>query len=236
MTEPHASWASIYDLVYEQSFGEFYSALTDVTIEQIITTVQPPARIVDFGAGTGRLAIPLSACGFEVVAVEPSKGMLEQLRTKPGSSEVTCFTGKMQDFETDTLFDMAVCVFTVLIYLLDEDSLRSSLKSAYWALHPGGNLLIDIPSKGIFNNFQSTTDLVQRKVTVKPSHDDVYLYEENTAVTREGETTHYDDQFQIRYWNAEQVLQILSDLGFFVHKELSTEFAGTGSRYFLMQK
>ena len=236
MTEPHESWASIYDLVYEQSFGEFYSALTDVTIDQILKTVQPPARIVDFGAGTGRLAIPLSAHGFEVVVVEPSKKMLDQLRKKPGSSKVTCVTGKMQDFQPNTHFDLAVCVFTVLLYLLDEESLKSSLEAAYRALQPRGRLLIDVPSQGIFSSFQSTTELVQREVTVTRCHDDIYSYEENTTLTRDGEITHYDDQFQIRYWDAEHVLQILSKVGFFVLDELSTEFAGTGSRYFLLQK
>ena len=35
MTEPHASWASVYDVAYEQSFGEFYKDLTSVTIEAI---------------------------------------------------------------------------------------------------------------------------------------------------------------------------------------------------------
>ena len=53
MTVPHASWAGIYDLVYEESFGQFYDALTNTTIDQIKKTVQPPASIVDFGAGTG---------------------------------------------------------------------------------------------------------------------------------------------------------------------------------------
>jgi len=60
MKMPHASWANIYDLAYEQSFGRFYDALTHATIEQIKESIQLPARIVDFGAGTGRISIPLS--------------------------------------------------------------------------------------------------------------------------------------------------------------------------------
>jgi SAM-dependent methyltransferase len=38
------------------------------------------ARVVDVGAGTGKLTRGLVAAGFEVAAVEPGAGMLEELR------------------------------------------------------------------------------------------------------------------------------------------------------------
>lgn len=58
--QPHSSWADVYDLAYQRSFGEFYNHLTDATVEMIVGRIRPPARIVDFGAGTGRLSIPLA--------------------------------------------------------------------------------------------------------------------------------------------------------------------------------
>jgi SAM-dependent methyltransferase len=236
MTQPHASWASIYDLVYEQSFGEFYNALTYATIEQIKESVQPPARIVDFGAGTGRLSIPLSECGYDVHAVEPCKKMIKQLSQKPGGTSVTVFNGRMQDFQTDTPFDMAICVFTVLLYLLDETSLKKSLQAASNALRPGGLMLIDIPSKTIFRHFQRSTPIMHRQVTVSPAYDDVYWYEEETTLSQDGQTTSYADRFQIRYWHIEFVLRILSEYGFSISKDMSIEFAGTGSQYYLLKK
>ena len=118
MTEPHASWADVYDLAYEESYGDFYNSLTETTVEQIKGIVESPARIVDFGAGTGRLAIPLASCGYDVLAVEPSGTMLSQMHKKPGGDAIPGFTGKMQDFQTDTPFDMAICVFTVLLLSL----------------------------------------------------------------------------------------------------------------------
>jgi len=151
--KPHASWASVYDIAYEQSFGTFYKELTSVTIDVISNTIQPPARIVDFGAGTGRISIPLSAMGYNVFAVDPSSEMLDQLSSKDRSSSVNVFNGKMQDFQSDIQFDMAICVFTVLIYVLDEESLEESIKVAADLLKSGGLLLIDIPSKAIFKIF-----------------------------------------------------------------------------------
>jgi len=77
--QPHASWADVYDLAYEHSFGEFYARLTDKTIEWVAERVRPPAAIVDFGAGAGRLSVPLAAMGFDVTAVDPCAAMLGQL-------------------------------------------------------------------------------------------------------------------------------------------------------------
>ena len=153
MSEPHESWADVYDIAYEQSFGGTYRDLTSATVDTISNVVKPPARIVDFGAGTGRLSIPLSSVGFDVLAVEPSKGMLDQLKSKPGGSSVGMFHGKMEDFQSDTPFDMALCVFTVLLYLLDEDTLRKSIQASAQALHPGGFMLIDIPKKSLFKGW-----------------------------------------------------------------------------------
>jgi SAM-dependent methyltransferase len=53
----------------------------------------PPARVVDVGAGTGRLAVALADLGYDVVAVEPDEGMravAESVlpgRTAAGSAE-----------------------------------------------------------------------------------------------------------------------------------------------------
>jgi SAM-dependent methyltransferase len=42
----------------------------------------PPARVLDAGAGTGFLSLLLAGLGYEVTAMDLSSGMLEKLRTK----------------------------------------------------------------------------------------------------------------------------------------------------------
>jgi 2-polyprenyl-3-methyl-5-hydroxy-6-metoxy-1,4-benzoquinol methylase len=237
MKNPHGSWASVYDLAYEQSYGELYQALTLATIERIRSVIRPPARIVDFGAGTGRLSIPLSSDGYDVLAVEPCREMLDQLTNKPGGTSVSKFNGKMQDFHTDTPFDMAICVFTVILYLLDENSLRKSIWAAANAIKPGGLMLIDIPLRALFKSYQINTSVIQRSVTVSSSQEkDIYLYSEHITLKRNGHTTSFTDKFYIRYWDVKDVLLILSECGFSVKKDMSTELEGAGSQYFLLKK
>ena len=80
MTTPHSSWAQHYDAAYA-SFGEIYEALTTVTVRNVVKIQPPPARIIDFGAGTGRLSLPLAKEGYSVSAVTVTS------RTKSGVSQ-----------------------------------------------------------------------------------------------------------------------------------------------------
>lgn len=59
MTLPHDSWAAHYEAVMELTFQELYARLTSSALDEVRARLRPPASIVDFGAGCGRLSIPL---------------------------------------------------------------------------------------------------------------------------------------------------------------------------------
>ena len=118
---PHSTWAHVYDTAYKNSFGAFLDDLTCLTLRVVHDLIGPPARIVDFGAGTGRLAVPLANAGYRVTAVDACAEMLEQLRRKDLKGQIETFESSMQDFDTDRDFDQALCVFTVVLYLLDRE-------------------------------------------------------------------------------------------------------------------
>ncbi|MBN2192007.1 MAG: class I SAM-dependent methyltransferase [Polyangiaceae bacterium] len=51
------------------------------TLIGAIAALAPPAgRVLELGAGIGHLALPLAERGFDVVAIEPARAMLERLR------------------------------------------------------------------------------------------------------------------------------------------------------------
>jgi SAM-dependent methyltransferase len=236
MSVPHSSWASSYDQIYEKSFGSIYKRLTEVTLSQIQAIQSPPCDVVDFGAGTGRLSIPLSTLGYKVTAVEPCDEMLIELKRKQGSEEVNCQAVKMQDFHAESKFDIATCVFTVLIYLLDEHSLKSSIDAASRALRSGGVLLLDIPSRAVFNDMTVTVKGCLRNIKVQPIEGDLYNFSEDTELEVEGQTIKAKDSFQVRYWAPKVVVSHLEEAGFELVEDLSSNFVGTGSSYFLFRK
>jgi SAM-dependent methyltransferase len=235
--QPHSSWANVYDLAYQRSFGDFYNHLTDATVAIIEGIIRPPANIVDFGAGTGRLSIPLAQKGYDVTAVDPCQEMLNQLQQKIQQGKIRAVCSRMEDFRSKREFDVALCVFTVLLYLLDEDSLRRAFESAHASLKLGGILIIDIPYKAIFRGYSRRDPMIERTVSVIKQADNIFNYRENLVVKREnGEASEYQDEFLIRYWPQEQVMETLKDRGFVQEKDLSDNFSGTGSNYYIMKK
>jgi 2-polyprenyl-3-methyl-5-hydroxy-6-metoxy-1,4-benzoquinol methylase len=238
MTErPHSSWAEVYDLAYQRSFGDFYDRLTNVTVELIAGMFKSPASIVDFGAGTGRLSLPLAELGHAVTSVEPCREMLVQLQRKDQHNSIRTSCTRMENFRGEEQFDLALCVFTVILYLLDDASLKKSMTAAYDALRPGGMILLDIPSEMIFCGYSRRDTHFERTVTVTHQNGCIYAYNEQLVVTNDdGDATHYQDEFPIRYWPAQQVMKALQEVGFVDCEDLTHRFRGAGSSYYKFKK
>ena len=188
MPIPHATWAHCYDFAYENSHGQLYQSLTELTVETIRELREPPCSVVDFGAGTGRLAIPLAACGYAVTAVEPCQEMMDVLLSKArtANAQIQSRVERMQDFNGQGQFDIALCVFTTVLYLLDETSLRQGLTKLAESLTKRGRLLIDIPSRHAFQSYRRKTPVLERNVTVSLLGGDVYTYQEEIRCLMDG--------------------------------------------------
>ena len=243
---PHDTWAEWYDVVYEACFGDTFAWLTNATLNTIRTTVTEGARIIDFGAGTGRLAIPLAREGFRVHAVEASAPMLAQLVAK--SSRCTtpdAITTEHRDIQSHAGrgdFDVALCVFTVLIYITTASELRAALKAISDTLRPGGLLLIDLPDPSVFASFTADTPDVFRIVRITPDGLDAQT-EPGTGFTFDEETLikapylrRYHDRFPVRYWPPEVVRDYAAACGLELVSDLSAEFAPAASTYWWLQK
>src|SRR3712207_5781872 len=99
--------ADLYDLEYPHHYDvPFWLALAE----------RERGPIVEWGAGTGRIAIPLAEAGFEVTAVELSERMVEVGRKKGGS--VQWVSGDMRSAKLGRRYKLAVCAFNSFLCLL----------------------------------------------------------------------------------------------------------------------
>jgi SAM-dependent methyltransferase len=237
---PHETWAELYDAVYERGYGRLYEWLTRTTIEQLTVNLTVPnrVRLVDFGAGTGRLAIPLAEAGYQVTAIEPVRGMLDLLEAKARTRglSIETFHGRIEDFQAAEPYDLAACVFTVLLYILDEDALQRSYQAVADCLKPGGLFLVDVPRREMFTGGVVRGEGVKREMEITARGGDFYDYREQTAVEIDGRTVRFEEAFPIRYWARDDVLARLEQVGMVVEKDLSGLMKRSGCDYFLIKK
>src|SRR5438034_11730369 len=113
MPVPHASWAHCYDFAYENSHGALYQSLTDLTLSTIRELRQPPCSLVDFGAGTGRLAIPLAQSGYAVTAAQRCREMVGSLLSKVAADglRIQPRVERIHDFDGQGPFEIALGVY-----------------------------------------------------------------------------------------------------------------------------
>lgn len=175
--------------------------------------------------------------GFDVTAVEPSTSMIKKLLEKSEVLSIQTVNAKMEDVDIHEEFDLALCVFTVLLYLLDESTLHKSFTAVYNSLKQEAFLILDIPTKDLFQGYIFSNNMVKRTVNIKEMDNGLYEYQEDLTVFSQSQTSkNYSDTFQIKYWPEEKVLSVLENIGFVMVADLSMHFLGSGSKYFLLQK
>ena len=125
--------ADLYDLEYAHDYDvPFWLALAEREGEPV----------VEWGAGTGRIAIPLARAGSDVTAVELSENMIEVGRKK--SAPVEWIRGDMRTVKLGRRYRIALCAFNSFLCLPGVDDTLAFLHNAREHLQPDGLLGIEV--------------------------------------------------------------------------------------------
>lgn len=107
----------------------------------------PPARIVEFGCGTGWLGQLFAQRGYEVIGIDISPdaiALAEQLKAERGLTNASYRVADYEDVRIDPPAD-CVLFHDALHHAESEDA---ALRAAYQALAPGGMVLCIEPGDG----------------------------------------------------------------------------------------
>lgn len=240
LPQPHDNWGAYYDFVYEQTFGSFYHQLTHQTLA-VIQTILPKGSILDFGAGTGRLSIPLREKGYQVIAVEQSSGMVQSFseKLKPAQLDIAIHHCSIADYANGKA-DLAIALFTVLAYATTAEALAANLQNICRHIKPGGYFFFDLPESVFFHTgclMDIQTDTFSRRVDVMPTEQPaIYTYQEQCSGALDGQQFSYEDTFTIRHWKASTLDTLLRAEGLVNTARTFPEFTATGSIYHLYQR
>jgi SAM-dependent methyltransferase len=147
-------WAAVYDRLHgtKPETGEAIDALARLA---------NGGRVLEFGIGTGRLALPLAARGLEVHGIDASEAMVTRMRAKPGGNDIPVVIGDFAEARAEGRFDLVVIAFNTLFNLPTQEAQCRCFANAAAHLTAQGALVIEafVPDMRRFDGDQTVRAL-----------------------------------------------------------------------------
>ncbi len=142
----HYADAALYDYEYRRRRADvnFYRELARTRLGK------GTKRILELGAGSGRVTIPLARDGHQVVAIDQMPSMLARLRKRAlalpeaARGRIEAVEADLCTFEVPGTFDLAIAAFNVFEHLYTRGEVDACLRRVLAHLAPGGALAFDV--------------------------------------------------------------------------------------------
>ncbi|MCX6018243.1 MAG: class I SAM-dependent methyltransferase [Chloroflexi bacterium] len=165
MSQPiYDSFARVYDLQHSNYADDLPLYL------QLARELAPGQAVLELGAGSGRVMLPLLRAGRRVVGVDESPEMLDiarehiaALSTDAASSELHCADART--IRLDERFGMVVIALNTFLHNRTREDQLATLRTAREHLAPGGFLVVDLPPNDELS-FQPDDDDYQIEATL----------------------------------------------------------------------
>jgi SAM-dependent methyltransferase len=129
---------------YDDDAADMYDPAVLGPAVDFLAGLAGDGRALEFGVGTGRIALPLAERGVEALGIDLSEAMLARLRAKPGADRIGLTLG---DFATTALegpFRLAYLVFNTIGNLTTQEAQVACFRNAAGHLEPGGCFVIEM--------------------------------------------------------------------------------------------
>ncbi len=157
--------------IYDDTFRDL------LPTEQAVRTLAELAGdgpVLEFGFGTGRLALPLVERGFTVAGIEGSPEMRDGLHAKPGGDKIEVAIGDFAGTRVPGTFSLVVLAINTIFALPDQQAQVRCFANAAAHLAPGGRFVVEawVPDPGAFRHRGAlrTLSVTEEEVLVEAAH------------------------------------------------------------------
>ncbi len=139
-----ASTESAYGDVYAEVYDDLFARRDDLDqLSRVLREFVDDGRALEFGIGTGRIALPLAKLGVRVYGLDNSAAMLEKLRAKDGADRIVAKVGSFVSDGVDETFSLVFCVFSTLYQITEQEDQVRTFANAARHLKPGGKFIVE---------------------------------------------------------------------------------------------
>jgi len=129
---------------YEAKWPELFDpAVIDPAVGFLAAAAGSGAAL-EFGIGTGRLAVPLRQRGVRVHGIELSPAMATRLRARPEADDIGVTIGDFASAEVTGTFALVYLVRNTIMNLTSQDAQVDCFANAARHLAPGGRFVIEV--------------------------------------------------------------------------------------------
>lgn len=128
--------------VYDDDTAMFDAAVVGPAVD-FLADLAGEGAALEFGIGTGRIALPLSEKGVPVDGIDLSGAMLTRLKEKAGAGAITAVEGDFSSTEMDGSYALVYLVFNTIMNLTTQEMQVACFENAARHLDPGGSFVIE---------------------------------------------------------------------------------------------
>jgi SAM-dependent methyltransferase len=106
--------------------------------------------VLELGAGTGRITIPIAEDGSSIYALDSDEGMRKALQLKVDilpedlRKRIVLVDGDMRSFRLNQKFGLVIAPFRAFLHNLTPEDQKACLQSVYDHLRPGGRFAFNV--------------------------------------------------------------------------------------------
>jgi len=148
-----------------------------------LASIAGKRRVLELGIGTGRVALPLAARGFNVCGIDASPKMVAQMRAKPGGDSIAVEIGNFADVKISGKFSLIFVAFNTLFMLESQDEQIRCFSQVARHLIDDGVFVIEafVPDQSLFDRGQR---VAVSRVEADEIQLDTSLHDRSTQSTR----------------------------------------------------
>lgn len=129
--------------IYDDDAKMFAPVVVDPVVD-FLAAFAGDGNVLEFGIGTGRIALPLARRGISVHGIELSKAMAGRLHSKQNDEDIDVTIGDFSSTVVGGSFSLVYLVFNTVMNLTTQAAQVACFRNAAAHLSPGGHFVIEV--------------------------------------------------------------------------------------------